>query len=181
MGVNMKINTIENGEKGNTGHNIIRTGWFRKLRNNILIISLAMFIVKFLLNYNDSGGFIEFYRYILVKGIIPVIIISAYFVLFHWKYLNRIKEGTTGHNRIDTLWWILMAFFIFSGIYPLVTEKTMPLLDIVYYGFETSVLIYMVIIYPLTLYWEKKNGLIIYFVEDKPSKWRYVALREEEE
>lgn len=178
----MKINTIENDEKGNTGHNIIRKGWFRKLRNIILIISLSMLIVHASFYYIDSGGFIEFNLYSLVKGIIPAIIFSAYFVLYHWKYLNRIKEGTSGHNRIDISWWILMAFLIFTGIYPLVTEKTMPFpFDFVFDGFMTSVKLYMVIIYPLTLYWEKKNGLIIYLVEDKPSKWRHVALREEEE
>lgn len=57
------------------------------------------------------------------------------------------------------------------------TGKGLPFpFDFVLNGFFSSGLIDAAIMYSLTLYWERKNMMIIYFVEDKPSKWRPVAL-----
>lgn len=173
----MKTNTIEGVEKRNAIPDNIKKGWDKKLRNIFLILPLSMLMIYAFFILTDPGGYFDFILNVFLRGIFPGIIFTVFFIFYHWRYLNQMKEGTLRPNRMDISGWIIMAFLLFVGIYPIVTGKALPSPFVIAFdGLLTSGLLYSVTIYPLTLYWEKKNGLIIYLVEDKPSKWRPVAL-----
>ncbi len=160
--------------------NSVKIEWKNKYRNIILIVELLMFIIyAFFILYSPPGYF-EFVLNGFLKGIPLNIIFAAIFIAYNWRHLNRIKEGDLSSTRTDISGWILIAFLFLSSIYVIFTGKELPFpFNFVLNSFYSSCLIYSVTMYPLILYWERNNMMTIYFVEEKPSRWRPVALSDQ--
>jgi hypothetical protein len=106
-----------------------------------------------------------------------LLIFTAFFIYYIWKYLNSAKGENPGPTRTDISGWIVMAFLFSTGTYMIFTGKALPFpFDFVLNAFFSSGFIDGVIMYPMILFWERKNMMTIYFVEEKPSKLRPVAI-----
>ena len=91
--------------------------------------------------------------------------------------MNSAKEENPSTARTDISGWIVIAFLFSSGIYMIFTGKALPFpLDFILNAFFSTSFIVPLIMYPLILYWERKNTMTIYFVEEKPSKLRLIAI-----
>lgn len=172
----MNISTIEGFETEKTT-NPVKMRWEYKLRNVFLVALLSMFIIYvfgFLIN---PQGYFEFELNYFLSGIPLNIIFTAFFIYYIWKYLNNTKGENPGPARTDISGWIVMAFLFSSGIYIIFTGKALPFpFDFVLNAFFSSGFIDSIIMYPMILFWERKNMMTIYFVEDKSFKLRPVAI-----
>ncbi len=170
------IESIEGVEKRKGGMNHDKMKWDYKLRNIILAALSLMFFVNVLLFFESQVYFDFFLNYSLV-GVPFNFIFTAFFMYNFWKYMNSAKEENPSPARIDISGWIVMAFLFSSGIYMIFTGKALPLpFDFILNVFFSSGFFFSLIMYPLILYWERKNLMTIYFMQEKSSKLRPVAI-----
>jgi hypothetical protein len=168
------IKSIEGVEKGKDGMNPDKMKWDYKLRNIILAASIFFNVLLFLI---EPQGYFESLLYLLPSGVPLNFIFAAFYMYSFWKYMNSAKEENPSPARTDISGWILIVFLFSSSIYMIFTGKALPFpLDFILNAFFSTGFIVGLIMYPLILYWERKNMMTIYFVEEKPSKLRLVAI-----
>jgi hypothetical protein len=164
---------VQMGEKGKGVLNYSEMGWGNKYRNYILLGSLAgavVFGLSLLFIKNFEGGFDTVF---ILKGILISIILAVFIMVFEWRQLNRINQAGSGLMEnvfIKTLaqtalFWAAVMLMTFT------IGKNDPVLFLLTLFFP-----YILIRYPLVVYWERKNRKTIYLVEEKLLRWRPVAL-----
>ena len=167
---------IQSDEKRKSDMNHIKMGWGNKYRNVFFIPSLLFFILTTFFALITPGYF-EFFLFFLketlLREILITIILAVFLTALHWRDLNRIKEGNLRSTKWDIVGWIIIASLFLHGFLT-VTGKALPF-DFILNGVMGSLLICFFIMYPMILYWEWKNRMTIYLVEEKSPKWRPVA------
>lgn len=175
----MTIESIESNEgveKGKSCMNPDKMKWDYKLRNIILVALSLMFFVNVLLFF-DSQVYFDFILNYSLSGVPLNFIFTAFYMYHFWKYMNSAKEDNFSPARIDITGWIVIAFWFSSGIYMILTGKALPLpFDLAMNVFLSSGFFFSLIMYPLILYWERKNLMTIYLMQEKSSKLKPVAI-----
>jgi len=172
-------------EKGKSGVNMSKMGWGNKYRNIVLLtsfLSLAVFgscisiapdFFEYLLMLNFVKGYL-----IIISFIIAFIILAGY-----WRSYNNISEGkivSRNLNRKEIVLGIgilILYLGVMTYIYFLRIDFPFDQLLAV---MITPGFIYSIMSYPMIIYWEWKNKKKIYLVEEKQSRWRPVALPDQD-
>jgi hypothetical protein len=162
------------GEKGKDTLNSIEMGWANKYRNYILLLTLfgiigsaaTLVVIKYLLAEGFFAG-------VILKGIFIGIIYAAISMVYTWKKLNRINQ-----TELIPTWKLLVKSFVYNLIImasvlglSFTTGKENPVLFMLSVFFPS-----IWVLYPIVVYWEKKNRKTIYLVEEKILRWRLDAL-----
>jgi len=160
-------------EKRNSGVNTLKMGWGYRYRNYILLMSFANFVAfgltLFLSKYLEFVFAVDF----ILKGILIGTLLAVFLMVLEWRQLNNIKQVQFGLMKNvffktltqTSLFWtsvILMTFTI---------GKVNPVVFLLTLFFP-----YILIRYPVVVYWERKNSKTIYLVEEKFLRWKSVVL-----
>jgi len=160
-------------EKKKGGLDPLKMGWGYRYRNYILLMTFANFIAfgltLFLSKYFEFVFAVDF----ILKGILIGTLLAVFLMVLEWRQLNNIKQVQFGLMQNvffktltqTALFWasvILMTFTI---------GKVNPVVFLL-----TLFLPYILIRYPVVIYWERKNGKTIYLVEENFLKWKSVVL-----
>ncbi len=163
---------VQTGEKGKSILNYSEMGWWNKYRNYILLGSLAggvVFGLSLLFIKNFEEGFNPGF---FLKGILISVILAVFIIVFEWGQLNRVNKVESGLMKnvfIKTLvqlalFWAAVMLLTFT------IGKDNPVVFLLILFFP-----YILIRYPLVVYWERKNRKTVYLVEEKFFKWQPVA------
>ncbi len=163
---------VQLSEKGKGIPNYSEMGCGNKYRNYILLGSLAgavVFGLSLLFIKNFEEGFDPGF---FLKGILISVILAVFIIVFEWRQLNRVNKAESGLTKNVfiktlvqlTLFWAAVMLLTFT------IGKDNPVVFLLILFFP-----YILIRYPLVVYWERKNRNIIYLVEEKFFKWRPVA------
>jgi hypothetical protein len=162
------------GGKGTDSENFSEMGWANKYRNYILLLTLfgiigsaaTLVVIKYLL---VEG----FYAWVILRGILIGIIYAAISMAYIWIKLNRMN-----HTELIPPWKLLFKSFVYN----LIIMASVLVLSFTI-GKENPVLFMLsvffpsiLVLYPVVVYWEKKNRKTIYIVEEKILTWRMTAL-----
>ncbi|HEY9247211.1 MAG TPA: DUF1673 family protein [Candidatus Methanoperedens sp.] len=147
-------------------------GWANKYRNYVLLftlVGLAGFAAGLLMIKLFEG---VFHTELILKGIFAGIIYAIFPTLDTWKMLNRINQPEISFRKTFLISFIYIAFLmIIVLVLSLTIGKENPLLFMLLMFFPSACTVY-----PLVIYWERKNSKRIYLIEEKFLRWRPVAL-----
>ncbi|MCE8425571.1 MAG: DUF1673 family protein [Candidatus Methanoperedens sp.] len=159
-------------EKGKSIQNYDEMGWANIFRNYVLFqtvlglffFGLALLVIIYLFQ-------VDFNKAIILKGIMIGIIFSVVAIVYEWKQLNRVNKQEIGMKKkffVQTFSHLAIFFsVIMLLIFTIGKDDPFQFMVTIFFPFQW-------IHYPLVVYWERKNMMIIYFV--KPSKWQPLAL-----
>lgn len=160
-------------EKNKNGVNTLKMGWGYRYRNYILLMTFANFIAfgltLILSKYLEFVFAVDF----ILKGILIGTLLAVFLMVLEWRQLNNKKQVQIGLMKNvffktltqTALFWasvILMTFTI---------GKVNPVVFLLTLFFP-----YILIRYPVVVYWERKNSKTIYLVEEKFLRWKSVVL-----
>ena len=162
------------GEKGRDSLNLSEMGWANKYRNYILLLTLfgmigsaaTLVVIKYL--------FVEgFYAGVILKGVFIGILYAVISMTHIWLKLNRINQ-----TELIPTWKLLVKSFVYNSMIlgsvlflSFTIGKENPVLFMLSVFFPS-----IWILYPIVVYWEKKNRKTIYLVDEKILRWRMTAL-----
>ncbi|MBC2700705.1 MAG: DUF1673 family protein [ANME-2 cluster archaeon] len=152
----------------------VKMGLGNRYQNIVLLTTLAgivglgvnILILIFLFGNIHMG--------IMMKAILIGTIITPFFIYYEWKRLNRIDQIKSFRTKIVYLkiFVEMVAFWTPLILLYFTIGKDGPLEIMLGY-----LLPIILVLYPLVVYWERKNKKIIYLVEEeKPFRWRPVVL-----
>lgn len=165
---------FQQDKKGKNTLNLSEMGWANKYRNYVLVLTLFGLIgsaaTLIVINYLLVEGF---YASVIYKGIFIGIIYAAIAMAHTWKKLERINQPEiipTSKLLINNFVYnlIIMASVL---VLSFTTGKENPVLFMISVFFPS-----IWVLYPIVVYWERKNSKTIYLVEEKILQWRLAAL-----
>ena len=152
----------------------VKMGWGNRYRNIVLFTTLAgivgfgvnVLILTFLFGNIHLG--------IMLKAILTGTVITPFFIYYEWKRLNRIDQIKSFRTKSEYLkiciemaafWTPLILLYFTIG-------KDGPLEIMLGY-----LLPIILVLYPIVVYWERKNKKTIFLVEEEKSfKWHPVVI-----
>jgi len=153
----------------------VKMGWGNRYRNIVLLTTLVG-IVGFGVNVLIlTFLFGNIHLEIMLKAILIGTVITPFFIYYEWKRFSRIDQIKSYRTKIEYLkiFIEIAAFFTPFILLYFILGKDGPLLEIML----GCLLPIILVLYPLVVYWERKNKKIIYLVEEeKPFRWHPVVL-----
>ncbi|MCZ7402087.1 MAG: DUF1673 family protein [Candidatus Methanoperedens sp.] len=160
-------------DKRKSGVDPIKMDWGYRYRNYILLMTLANFVAfgltLFLSKYFEFVFAVDF----ILKGILIGALLAALLMVLEWRQLNNIKEVQFGLMKNvffktltqTALFWTIVILMTFT------IGKVNPVVFLLTLFFP-----YILIRYPIVVYWERKNSKTIYLVEENFLRWKSMVL-----
>ena len=160
-------------EKKKNGGTTLKMGWGYRYRNYILLMSFANFLAFGLTLFLSKYFEFVFAVDLILEGILIGTMLAVFLMVLEWRQLDSIKQVQFGLMKNvffrtltqTALFWtsvILMTFTI---------GKVNPVVFLL-----TLFLPYILIRYPVVVYWERKNSKTIYLFEENFLRWKSVVL-----